>query len=74
MAILNEMTQRLSFICIVPWINMASCMKETIVFQCFENIAAFKIHLELNTIVDVWMLLVFSVTENVLCKVLDAAW
>lgn len=53
---------------------MASCMKETVVFQCFENIAALKKNLELNSSVDIWMLVVFSMTENVLCKVLDAAW
>lgn len=63
------MTQRLSFIRILPWINMASCMKETIGFQCFDDIAALKMNLELNSIVDVWMLVVFSMTENVLCKV-----
>lgn len=31
MAMLNEATLRLSFICIVPWINVASCVKETTV-------------------------------------------
>lgn len=71
---LGEMTQRLSFTCIVPWINVASCMRETTVFQCFENIAALKVNLELNSIVDVWMLVVFSMAENALCKVLDTAW
>lgn len=74
MAMLSEVTLRLSFVCIVPWINEASCVKETTVFQCFENIAALKVNLELNSIVDVWMLVVFSMVKNVLCEVLYAAW
>lgn len=74
MTILNEMTWRLSFICIVPCINMASCIKERVIFQCFENIAALKKNLDLNSTVDVWRLVLFSMTENMLCKVLVTAW
>lgn len=39
---------------------LASCRKETIAFQYFKNIVALKINLELSSIVDVWMLVVFS--------------
>jgi len=74
MVILDGMTWRLSFICGRSCIHVASCTKETFAFQCLENISALIMNLELNSIIDVWMLFVFSMTATVLCKVLDTAW
>lgn len=45
----------------------ASCREETIGFQYFKNIVALKINLELSSMVDIWMLVAFSLTEKMCC-------
>lgn len=47
-------------------INVASCTEETVAFLCFEK-TALRVNLVSNRIINVWMMAVFSQTENVLC-------
>lgn len=46
----------------------ASCREETIVFQYFKNIVTLKLTLELNSMVDIWMLVAFSLQKMFCAK------